>query len=114
MTYKLLEFQSLSDCLAFADDFVRLNPKSSLVQSSRNDDIVCNDQSIHGSQEQNGSNVVPVVGDAGHREVVSWMTKMLHDKCFLSYIDKIEKYLTETQDGMQILQGLEQGELSSA
>jgi hypothetical protein len=112
----LLEFQSLDDCLAFSDHFVRLNPKPSLelpFSKTRNDDTICNDKSLHGSQQQSAGATVPIVGDEGHREVVSWIVKMLHDKSFLSYVHKIESYITETEDGMQILQGLEQSELSS-
>ena len=108
----LLEFQSLEDCLAFSDQFVRLNPRKSLLASSRDDDAICNDRSMHDSPQQNGENTLPAVGDEGHREVVSWIVKMLHDKSFLSYVHKIESYITGTEDGMQILQGLEQGELS--
>jgi hypothetical protein len=101
--------------LAFSDHFVRLNPKPSLVPlSTRNADMIYNDKSLHGSQQQSARATLPIVGDEGHREVVSWIVKMLHDKCFLSYVHKIENYITQTEDGMQILQGLEQSELSSA
>ena len=54
-----------------------------------------------------------VVGEKEQREVVSWIVKMLHDKSFLSFVHKIENYIIETEDGMQILKGLEQADLSS-
>ena len=103
----LLQFQSMEDCLAFSDYFVRLNPKPFLELSSRNEDMIHNDQSLHSFQQQNGETTLPIVGDEGHREVVSWIVKMLHDKCFLSYVHKIENHITQTEDGLQILQGLE-------
>ncbi len=108
----LLEFQSLEDCLAFSDQLVRLNPKKLLSPMPQTDIGVCNDLSTIDSRLQNGKTPRAVVGDEGHREVVSWIVKMLHDKSFLSYVQKIENYITETEDGLQILKGLEHGDLA--
>lgn len=114
MIHKLLEFQCLRHCLDFADDFVRLNPPPPLPQPPLVQSSTRGNPSMHGFQEQNnGNHASSVVGDEGHRDVVSWIAEMLHDKCFLGYIDKIENYLQKTEDGKKILEGLEQGELSS-
>ena len=72
-----------------------------------------NDQSSSYYQTQKRESTPAVVGEKGQQEVVSWIVKMLHDKSFLSYVHKIENYINETEDGMEILKGLEQAELSS-
>jgi hypothetical protein len=110
----LLEFQSLENCLEFSDAFLRLNPGPSLMPRSRNRDAATSEQSLRDYQPQNGTGPPSIIGDEGQREIVSWIVKMLHDKCFLSYVHKIENYIAETEDGMQILQGLEQSDLSLA
>eukprot|EP00531_Pseudo-nitzschia_arenysensis_P013352 CAMPEP_0116130408 /NCGR_PEP_ID=MMETSP0329-20121206/8457_1 /TAXON_ID=697910 /ORGANISM="Pseudo-nitzschia arenysensis, Strain B593" /LENGTH=201 /DNA_ID=CAMNT_0003624771 /DNA_START=19 /DNA_END=624 /DNA_ORIENTATION=+ len=108
----LIEFQSLEECLEFSDQFVRMNPRNILPAMPRNDSVVRNDRSFNLSQQHNAKPHV-VVSDEANREVVSWIVKMLHDKSFLSYVQKIENCITETEDGMQILKGLEHGDLSS-
>lgn len=93
----LLEFPSLEDCLGFSDQFARLNPRKPLKNKN-------------GKKRKTPP---AVVGEKERREVVSWIVKMLHDKSFLSFVHKIENYIIETEDGMQILKGLEQADLSS-
>lgn len=98
----LLEFPSLEDCLGFSDQFVRLNPRKPLVPLSK--------KNKNGKKRKTPP---AVVGEKEQREVVSWIVKMLHDKSFLSFVHKIENYIAETEDGKQILKGLEQADLSS-
>ena len=112
----LLRFRSLEDCLQFSDLFVRLNPRpsttSSIPSSARKEDAIAN---ARGSRQENdGSEEGLVVGESIHKEVVSWVVKLLHDKCFLTYAQKIEQYIAETEDGMQILLGLGERDFSSS
>lgn len=109
----LIEFQSLEECLEFSDQFVQLNPRKLLAVMPRKDRVVRNEPFINISQQQNTKRPQVVVSDEANREVVSWIVKMLHDKSFLSYVQKIENCIAETEDGMQILKGLEHGDLSS-
>ena len=106
----LLRFQSFEECLAFSDYFVRLNRKLPLVPSVRNGNKLQYIESLRLSQQQcyESKKARSIVGDKTHREIVSWIVKMLHDKCFLNYVEKIERYITETEDGIKILQALGQ------
>ena len=49
----------------------------------------------------------PIVREKERKEVVSWVTRLLHDDDFLGYVHKIETYISGTDDGEQILHGLE-------
>jgi len=101
----LLQFQSLEDCLEFSDHLLNLNPRPNLEPLSPKNDR---------TSDQNDEAVLPIVEDEGHKEVVSWIIKMLHDESFLNFVDKIENYISASDDGKQILQGLEQRGLRSA
>ena len=107
----LLRFQSFEECLAFSDDFVRLNQKLPLLPSVRNEKKNENNQSLDTSQQQCGMKRLSIPGDKSHRKIVSWIVKMLHDKYFLNYVAKIENYITETEDGIQMLRGLDRSEM---
>jgi len=107
----LLQFQSLEDCLAFSDRFIGFNPKHPSVASPRNEDPITDES--RDSSQQEGEAKLPIVREEEHKEVVSWVTRLLHDEDFLSYVHKIETYIADTEDGALILQGLEHRELSS-
>jgi hypothetical protein len=133
----LLQFQSLEDCLAFSDQFIKLNPNLSSSSSSSSSSSPLGDKkaaaaaSVDSSititnnrsasrdatlrtctPQQESSQITilqqePIVREEERKEVVSWVTQLLHDDDFLGYVHKIETYISGTDDGEQILQGLE-------
>eukprot|EP00536_Pseudo-nitzschia_multiseries_P001183 jgi/Psemu1/282846/fgenesh1_pg.14_\ len=111
----LLQFQSLEDCLAFSDQFLRFNPKISPKPPPAHEDPKIHNSDLQESphQQQGREASMPTVNDDEHKKVVSWVVKMLHNKDFLGYVHKIEKYIAETEDGLRILKGLEHRDLST-
>ena len=135
----LLQFQSLEDCLAFSDKFIKLNPNLSALSLSSsssssssssfgdkkaaaavgssititNNESASRDATLSTCTPQHESNQTtmlqqePIVREKERKEVVSWVTRLLHDDDFLGYVHKIETYISGTDDGEQILHGLE-------
>jgi hypothetical protein len=104
----LLQFQSLQDCLDFSDRFLMMNnPPLPLSSFDEEDVAACaqNDlERIHGRQ--------PASSDE-QEQVVSYITRLLHDEEFLRFVHKVETYIARTDDGSKILRGLEELDLSS-
>lgn len=106
----LLQFQSLDECLEFSDQFVEFNQAlSSLVSEGSNDLSI--DDSRHGSQPLDAEDNIPIVDEEGEKEVASCIVRMLHDETFLRYVHKIQEYIANTDDGLDILRGLADREL---
>jgi len=112
----LLQFHSLEDCLAFSDHFFRMNPNiSTLSPADEKVDIssTSNESSLQEitPQQENRAGKFPIVREDERKEVVSHVTRLLHDEDFLSMIHKIETHISNTNDGAQILRGLENRQL---
>lgn len=87
----VLQFRTLQDCLDFSDKFLELNPFERIEEQDKANHQVASSRPA---------------GLADQEEVVSYMARMLHDQDFLGFVHKIETYMKNTTDGIQLLDSL--------
>eukprot|EP00980_Cylindrotheca_fusiformis_P005904 scaffold1242_cov123-Cylindrotheca_fusiformis.AAC.13 len=90
----LLKFKSLKDCLEFCDQFSKVNfaPNETTASAQTQEEAIR-------QQDREGT--------------ISYVAQLLHDPDFLSFVGKLESYISSSNDGDKLLKGLEQLDLLS-
>jgi hypothetical protein len=127
----VLQFQNLDDCLTFSDRFLELNRPHATVQretkyqGGNDDDDDKDDDEDHFSdnEDENENSTSPNLllhavhsqeldTEAAREEIHSMIVRMLHDNDFLRFVHKVESYISSTEDGALMLEGLKNRDFS--
>jgi len=102
----VLKFRNKSECIAFFDRLVALNP----TEASR---LLKSNKSESTSTASRKRRMNPALDLSGYKDdvsvkrrkfdIMSYVVRLLHDDSFLKFVDDIEDTLMSTQDGANIL-----------
>lgn len=118
----VLKFRNVDQCIAFSDRLVELNAEYVFSQTeNKAEQQMTNRNKI--SQDLNKENTTTEENEMATRQspstreqndiVRSYIVRLLHDRDFLDFVDKIEDSLESTPDCSQMLKALEYRRVST-
>uniref|UniRef100_A0A8J9WZ67 Uncharacterized protein n=1 Tax=Phaeodactylum tricornutum TaxID=2850 RepID=A0A8J9WZ67_PHATR len=89
-TTVVFRFESDTECLAFSDMFVELNPQVK----------------VHSSKSQHHGTTGDDSTTCQAQDALSFLARLLYDDDFLEYVDHLESCMKSSEDGAKILESL--------